>query len=187
MINNFITKLKTYATGKNVLIFFTPAYAVYFLMILYTIPQVKQYAPGMALFDLSPLGYSYEYAIKLLDTLGEAGRDTYLTLQLPVDFIYPALFAISSCLLIAWLFQKANVTSHRMYYLCIIPLVAGLFDYLENIQTIRMLMNYPVITEGQVALGSLFTIGKSGLTTLFFLILIVSIFRLVVVRFIKNK
>ena len=58
---------------------------------------------GINLFDLSPTGYSFEYAIKLLDTLGSDGRELYLYRQLPLDFIYPGLFAVSFSLLLYWL------------------------------------------------------------------------------------
>ena len=67
------------STGKVVLVFIIPAIIVYFIMLLYTIPQVSTYAPRINLFDLSPTGYSFEYAIKLLDTLGSDGRELFYT------------------------------------------------------------------------------------------------------------
>ena len=88
------------STGKVVLALIIPAIIVYFIMVLYTIPQVSEYAPGINLFDLSLTGYSFEYAVKLLDTLGRDGRELYLYRQLPLDFIYPGLFAVSSSLLL---------------------------------------------------------------------------------------
>ena len=94
------------STGKVVLALIIPAIIVYFIMLLYTIPQVSAYAPGINLFDLSPTGYSFEYAIKLLDTLGSDGRELYLYRQLPLDFIYPGLFAGSCSLLLSWLLLK---------------------------------------------------------------------------------
>ena len=98
-MGKFVAFTQRAATGKAVLGFFIPAMALYSLMLLYTIPQVEQHAPGMKLFDLSPSGYSLDYALELLGALGGKGRDTYLYLQLPVDFIYPGLFAVSCCLL----------------------------------------------------------------------------------------
>ena len=71
------------STGKVVLALIIPAVIVYFIMLLYTIPQVAAYAPGMNLLDLSPMGYSFEYAIELLDNLGSDGRELYLHEQLP--------------------------------------------------------------------------------------------------------
>jgi len=161
------------ATGKAVLGFFVPAMAVYSLMLLYTIPQVERYAPGMKLFDLSPSGYSLEYTLELLGALGVKGRDTYLYQQLPVDFVYPGLFAVACCLLLSWLFAKSLKASSRLFYLCFVPVAAGLFDYLENIYIVSMLTSYPNVTELHVAFASILTILKTTFTTAFFVLLIV--------------
>lgn len=182
MTHDYVSKIKSVATGKNVLLFLIPACVIYLAMLLYTIPSIKQHAPGMDIFDMSPAGYSYEYAMQLLGELGAAGRDSYLYKQLPLDFIYPALFAVSSSLLIAWVFSKGKLPASRFYYLCLVPIVAGFLDYLENIQIILMIFSYPNVSENQVALASLTTIGKSGLTTIFFVILVVGLIRLALVR-----
>ncbi|MEJ2179950.1 MAG: hypothetical protein P8Y28_05780 [Gammaproteobacteria bacterium] len=182
MKDDYVSKLKSVATGKNVLVFLIPASVIYLVMLLYTIPDVKQYALEMEIFDMSPAGYSYEYAMQLLGELGVAGRDSYLYKQLPLDFIYPALFAMSSCLLMAWVFSKGKALAPGMYYLCLVPIVAGFLDYLENIQVILMIFNYPNVSENQVAMASLTTIAKSGLTTIFFVILVVGFIRVALVQ-----
>ncbi len=69
--------------------------------------------------------------------------------QLPLDFIYPGLFAISSCLLMSWVILKEKVHTPALFYMCLLPIGAGLLDYLENIQIILMIINYPKITENQ--------------------------------------
>jgi hypothetical protein len=151
-------------------------------MLFYTIPDVRQYAPEMEIFDLSPAGYSYEYAMQLLAALGAAGRHAYLYRQLPLDFVYPALFAISSCLLMAWVLSKGRVRVPAMYYLCLLPVVAGLLDYLENIQIILMILDYPNVTENRVSMSSLMTMAKSGLTTIFFAMLAAGFIRIALLR-----
>jgi hypothetical protein len=70
-----ISFIQSISTGKVVLAYIVPAIVVYFIMLLYTIPQVSAYAQGIAIFDLLPSGYSFEYAIKLLDALGSEGRE----------------------------------------------------------------------------------------------------------------
>ena len=159
------------STGKAVLGFFIPAMIVYVIMLVYTIPQVMRHASGMNLFDLSPTGYSFEYANELLGLLGRTGRDLYLYTQLPLDFIYPGLFAISCCLLLSWLLLKTQDTSSKMFYFCFIPVMAGVFDYLENICVIRLLTLYPDISDTSVFIASSMTIVKSGLTMIFFVVL----------------
>ncbi len=178
MMLDYIEKMLNAANGKNVLILLIPSLAVYFVMLFYTIPGVQSYAPEMKIFDLSPGGYSYDYSIKLLSSLGDEGRKKYLYTQLPLDFIYPVLFSISSFLLLAWLFSKRYDKSSRIFYFCFVPVIAGIFDYLENIQIVLMILNYPEISGAQVALSSTSTIVKSGFTTIFFLLLVFGFFKL---------
>ena len=172
---NFLSFMQRLSTGKRVLALIVPATIVYFTMLHYTIPQVSAYAPGINLFDLSPTGYSFEYAIKLLDTLGSEGRALYLYRQLPLDFIYPGLFAVSCSLLLSWLLLKTQQTKANLFYVCYIPIAAGLFDYLENIFIVSMLSSYPNVSEVSISLASAMTIAKSVLTTAFFVFLIIGV------------
>jgi hypothetical protein len=80
--------------------------------------------------------------------------------------------------MLAWLFLKSSNKGSRIFYLCFVPIVAGIFDYLENIQIVTMLLNYPDITKTQIVLSSAFTMVKSGLTSLFFFILLFAFIRL---------
>ena len=178
MIFDYVEKMVSAANGKNVLMLLILSLAVYFVMLFYTIPGVQSYAPEMKIFDLSPAGYSHDYSIKLLSSLGDEGRKKYLYTQLPLDFIYPALFSISSFLLLAWLFLKRYDKGSRIFYFCFVPVIAGIFDYLENVQIVLMILNFPEISSAQVALSSTSTIVKSGLTTIFFLLLVFGFFKL---------
>jgi len=178
MRNRYVYQILSAVNGINLLIFLVPSLALYFFMLFYTIPAVQAYAPEMKVFDLMPAGYSYDYAIELLSLLGDEGRDQYLHRQLPLDFIYPALFSISSCLLLAWLFMKRYEENSRIFYLCLVPIFAGIFDYLENILIIVMMFTYPDVSRFHVAFASSATIAKSGLTTIFFLLLLFAIIRL---------
>jgi hypothetical protein len=63
-----------------------------------TIPKTMAFANGMKLLDMMPAGYDFDYVIKLFNALGENGRKTYLTSLIPVDMIYPLLFAVHELL-----------------------------------------------------------------------------------------
>lgn len=177
-----IKSVQSIATGKNVLIAMLLATAVYLVMMVYTIPSVKQYAPEYELFDLSPAGYSYAYAMNLLDALGQSGRQSYLYYQLPLDFIYPALFGASFCLLLVWMVSKVCANKKIMYYIGIVPIIAALLDYMENIQIVFLLKAFPDISEYQVAMASATTIAKSGLTSLCFIFLFLGMVRFLWVK-----
>ena len=181
-MRRYVDRMVNVASGRNVLLFLIPSLTVYLVMLFHTIPGVQSYAPEMKIFDLSPAGYTYDYAIKLLSTLGEEGRKVYLYTQLPLDFIYPALFSVSSFLLLAWLFSKRSDKGARIFYFCFIPVFAGMFDYLENIQIVLMLLDFPDVSYVQVGWSSAFTIAKSGLTSIFFILLIAAFIRLRVVK-----
>jgi len=54
-----------------------------------------------------------------------------------------------------------------------VPIIAGIADYLENIGIISMLNNYPDLSMAQISTTNIFSIIKSVSTTFFFIILIV--------------
>ena len=173
-MGNLITYLQQIARGKTVLLLFIVTNLIYGAMLMYSIPLVLSYAPELSLFDMSPMGYSYNQAIELLTTLGVDGRSIYLSVQLPLDFIYPGLFAISYALLIIWAMKRYLSTDSKLFLIAFIPILAGGFDYLENISIIAMLSSFPDISENLVSAASTFTIVKSGLTTVFFVLLLLA-------------
>ena len=160
------------ASGKNVLLLFVLTMAVYLLMLSVTIPRVQSYAPDTALFDLSPTGYTHSQALTLLESLGRAGRDAYLFPQLALDFVYPGLFAICFSLMLIWLYSKRIRLDSKWLYLAMLPVLGGLFDYVENILIIQMITTFPDVTKGLVSTASSATLLKSAFSTASFLLLI---------------
>lgn len=185
-MRNLINIAQRYATGKVVASLFAMTMLVYITMLSYSIPLVAAFAPGLPLFDLSPAGYSFAYATELLMALGTEGRDTYLTTQLPLDFIYPGLFSITYSLMLIWLLGKLVSTSSKVHNLAFIPFLAGLFDYAENVFIIKMINSFPEIQASTVEVASVFTLLKSSFTMVFFLILTVAFLALLKQK-LKNK
>ncbi len=174
-MNRLIHSLQVRATGKLVLTLFVITMGVYATILLMTIPAVQAQAPELPLFDVSPGGYSLEYATTLLAAIGESGRQIYLTRQLPLDFVYPGLVAVTYTLLLIWLFKQGFAAKSPIFYLAFVATFAGFFDYLENIGIILMLRSYPDLSATTVAFASINTILKSAFTTGFFLLLIVGL------------
>jgi hypothetical protein len=167
--------IKRNLNAKKVLFFFVLANIVYASMLLLTIPKVMSFSGGMIILDMMPIGYDAEYANTLFQTLGEKGRDAYLYNQLPLDMIYPFLFSISSCLVLAYLLEKLGKLDGNLFYLCLLPLFSGLFDYGENIGIISMLIAYPNNTILQTQITNVFSILKSSFVIIYFLVLIVTL------------
>ncbi|OIQ27211.1 MAG: hypothetical protein BM564_13030 [Bacteroidetes bacterium MedPE-SWsnd-G2] len=173
-------------SGKKVLVLFILTNLVYSFMLTVTIPKTMEFSNGMKLLDMMPTGYDLNYVSELFTSLGEQGRFTYLTKQIPVDMIYPLLFALSYSLLLGYFLKKLNKLNAPYSYLCLIPVVAGIADYLENIGIITMLKNYPDLKETVVYATNLFSVIKSTSTSIFFIVLILVLITLAI-KVLKRK
>jgi hypothetical protein len=172
-MNQIAKTLEKNISGKKVLSLFILTNVVYLFMLLVTIPKTMEFSNGMKLLDMLPTGYNLEYVNELFKVLGENGREIYLTNQIPVDMIYPALFGLTYCLLLAYFLNKLNKLKLPYTYLCLLPIIAGIADYLENLGIITMLRNYPDVTGITAKTTNYFSIVKSISTTIFFIVLIV--------------
>jgi len=161
--------------GKKVVSLFIITNVVYVFMLTVTIPKTMEFSNGMKLLDMLPMGYDFNYVDQLCNTLGEIGRKTYLSNQIPVDMVYPLLFGISYCLVLAYFLNKLNKLKTPLAYLCLLPFLAGAMDYAENIEIIALLNSYPDINKSSVTITSSFSLIKSATTTIYFLILIASL------------
>ena len=173
-------------SGKKVLGLFILTNAVYTFMLTVTIPKTMEFSNGMKLLDMMPSGYDLNYVSELFSSLGENGRLTYLTNQIPVDMIYPLLFGLSYCLLLGYFLKKLNKLNSSYLYLCLLPVIAGISDYLENIGIITMLNNYPDLTETIVNATNTFSVLKSTSTSIFFIALII-ILIILGIKFVKRN
>jgi len=173
-------------SGKKVLGLFILTNAVYVFMLIVTIPKTMGFSNGMKLLDMMPIGYDLNYVSELFNSLGEIGQEIYLTNQIPVDMIYPLLFGLTYCLILAYFLKKLNKLNTSFIYLCLIPIIAGIADYLENFGIIAMLKNYPELTEVAVITTSTFSLIKSISTSVFFIVLIVMLI-ILGIKFLKRN
>lgn len=186
-MEELISFMKRHSSGKVIAFLFVLTMSVYLTMLFYSIPAVTAFAPQLPIFDLSPFGYSFNYATELLDTLGVEGRNLYLSTQLPLDFIYPGLFSITYSLLLVWLFGKTFNENSKIYYLAFVPFLAGVFDYVENVFIIKMINSFPDLQITTVKVASIFTLLKSSFTMLFFVLLIVGFALLLKRKVLSNR
>ena len=185
-MNRVIKTLEKNISGKKVLSLFILTNVVYLFMLFVTIPKTMGFSNGIKLLDMLPTGYNQEYVNELFRTLGENGRETYLTNQIPVDMIYPLLFGLTYSLLLGYLLKKLNKLKSPFIYLCLLPIIAGIADYLENIGIITMLNSYPDLTETIVNATNTSSVIKSTSTSIFFIALIV-ILIILGIKFLKRN
>ncbi|HYH19919.1 MAG TPA: hypothetical protein VD995_15005 [Azospirillum sp.] len=158
----------TWWTGWRLTGVLLAAGGVYAVMLTVTLPALTARSGGLAMFDLSPLGYDAAYAHTVLERLGSEGRQYYLFRQLPLDAAYPALLALSLAGIWRFLLRWSNMeTAGRCALAWCAVAVAGL-DYAENIAVAAMLLRFPWEGEALVGLASATTVAKSMTATVCF-------------------
>jgi hypothetical protein len=115
-----------------------------------------------------PMGYDESYARHLLDRLGEQGRRYYLTRQIPLDAIYPALLAIWLIALWRYLAVKVGLTAGWVRLVWLVPILVAVFDYAENFTVAGLILSYPDLDPNLVRVASGLTIAKSVLSAVCF-------------------
>ncbi|PYG26678.1 hypothetical protein [Pelagimonas varians] len=137
--------------------------SIYLLMINVTLAHIEAVS-GQIPFDMRPFGYAPADAAMMLDALGADGRKYYLSHQILLDTIYPAMLALTLIATICWFGQR--MPKSKLVRAGIAASVgAALFDYVENLGIAAMILNWPDISAPLVFSASAATIVKSCLTT----------------------
>ncbi|MCX8491014.1 MAG: hypothetical protein ORN54_08100 [Cyclobacteriaceae bacterium] len=165
--------INRHISGKKIFWMLIVTNLIYVIMVTITIPRVMSFAGGMKILDMMLTGYTPDYVNSLLTKLGTEGRYAYLYNQLPLDAIYPFMYGTSYCLLLAYLLKKLNKLNGNFFYLCLIPLFLGFFDYCENIGIVAILTTYPNNPVELSKITSAFSVLKSTLILSHFTILII--------------
>ena len=160
--------------GSRILLFWGAAVIVYCLMIFGSLADIERIT-GVRAFDMRPTGYTYGDALALISALEEEGRRVYLTMQIPLDTVYPALLAISSASSLYWLSQSFGATARWYRAVASVAYLAAIADYAENGLIVWMLNAGLGVSEPLVKAASLATVSKSILSTVVFSTLLIAL------------
>jgi hypothetical protein len=181
MINKVAKSLEK-TTIKLWLLFLLMSQVIYIIMQIYSIPSVVHEAGGLLIFDMKPMGYTYEYAYNFLSHLSEKGYGMYKYVQLPLDILFPILNCLTGLCtftLLIRLYDKVknkselDMQSSFLKAPLALPLIAMLSDYLENIMILVMLSYKSAVPKGLVYVADIFTITKSMATSIFYIIILI--------------
>jgi hypothetical protein len=148
------------------------SFALWGVMMFWTLAYLRRIAGGLEPFDLRPFGYTPEEARALLFALSSIGRTYYADVQLQLDTAYPALYALSRGLLLFWLTAPGRTAARPLplparLALLMLPLATAWFDYFENEGIAAMLAAGPQASDELIERTSFWTRAKSitGLAT----------------------
>src|SRR6056297_1869459 len=92
------------------------------------------------------------------------GRAYYLSHQIALDTIYPAMLTLTLIATICWFGQR--IPNRKLVSFGIaVSVGSGLLDYIENLGIAAMIWNWPQVSVPLVYATSTATILKSALTT----------------------
>lgn len=100
--------------------------------------------------------YTSTGAYELFGKLQERGRNLYAWTEITVDIVFPIIYSLFLSLLIIYISQRSLIFKFPQF-LAILPFIAMLFDYAENILIAFMLFNYSDKYMGLATTASLFT------------------------------
>lgn len=124
------------------------------VMLRVTFPVIQANLGELKMFDMMKQGYDVAVAEQVLAVIGEQGRNMYLHVQMPIDFVYPVLMAVVYYLVLV----KTSTTFRYSYY--VFPILLVLCDWIENICIIWML-NGHAVTSGLMAFCNVCTKSKA--------------------------
>jgi hypothetical protein len=99
---------RQFLSGRWLIAILLVSIALWAVMVFGKLAHLRRLAGGLDPFDVRPFGDSAGEARLLLDALGEAGREFYARVQLRLDAVYPASYAVSRGLLLWWLTRGAD-------------------------------------------------------------------------------
>lgn len=155
-----------FPSGRLVLGLLAVSVVLWAVMVFGTLAHLSVAAEGAQPFDLRPGGYTIGEARALLTMLGDAGRAYYADVQLALDAIYPAIYALSRALAMWWLTMPGRLRAAPLApairgLLLVPPVAAAGFDYWENSLIGKMLVTGPAVSDAVVRVASMTTQLKS--------------------------
>jgi hypothetical protein len=138
------------------------------------VAQLMEITGGVGILDMEVL-YTPDQAYAFLAAMGEAGRAFDLTHIIPIDLFVPFFYALFLSTFITWLLHRWLPAGSRWHRLNVVPVAGAVFDYLENLGIIAMLLAWPArLTEiAQFVMAS--TLLKFSFSAAAFLIVAVAI------------
>lgn len=182
-MQKILKKLSNLKTVISLLILFIIAYVL--INGNLGVAKLNKITEGVSILDIEP-GYSASQAYDLLKKQGELGRKLYKNTIIPMDFFFLTIYTFFFLSTIHYLGSKYIKKEKFLQYITFIPILAGVFDCIENILILNMLSLYPSQLLPLATASSIFTILKTIFTLVSMLLIIISLL-IVIAKFIRNK
>lgn len=104
--------------------------------------------------------YSAQDLYHMTEVYGDQGRGAYVRARFTFDLIWPLVYTFFLCTAISWVYTRAFTADSLWRGANLVPVLAMLFDYLENLSVSLVMLRYPYPTIMVDSLAPLFTMLK---------------------------
>jgi hypothetical protein len=137
--------------------------AVFLLFTALVLPgqaaEAATYSGAAGSPDLS-LFYSAGDLYRMAESYGQEGRRAYVVARFSFDLVFPLVFTTFLTTAVTWVYGHTFAASSLWRRANLVPPLAGVFDYLENITASVVVARYPQRTIGLEWLAPAFTLLK---------------------------
>lgn len=125
---------------------------IFFIFSSLAFPQMTKYS-NEKIGELDSPDESFIYSspelYDMAESYGEVGREAYIKIRWTFDLVWPIVYTL---FLISWAYKLSDYIpdKRRLRYAYIFPLIAMIFDYMENIGATIVMARYP-LNSGIVA------------------------------------
>jgi len=129
------------------------------------VAELKSITGGVGILDMEVF-YTPEQAYAFLAAMGDGGRAFELTHIVPLDLFVPFFYGLFLSTFISWLLHRWLPAESRWHRLNVIPVIGALFDYLENLGIVAMLLAWPAEMYSVAQITMAATLLKFGFSVL---------------------
>ncbi len=104
--------------------------------------------------------YSPQELYQTAEAYGEQGRQAYIQARWTFDLVFPLVYGFFLITAISWSFNKAFKPDSRWQLANLAPVLAVLFDFLENTAVTVVMARFPAETSLAAWLAPIFTLLK---------------------------
>jgi hypothetical protein len=165
------------------------ALLVFVLFIALVLPRQSSSASAEVKAAGSPdMSFFYKPAdlYRMAEAYGQIGREAYVRVRFTFDLIWPLVYTAFLCTAISWITRKVFMPGSPWLRMNVLPVFALLFDYLENISTSLVMLQFPNRLPLVATIAPVFTMGKWILLTASFGLLLIGV-GIGVWRWLKNR
>ena len=172
-------RIDRYLSSKLKVIIFAVIFVLFMIIVLPKMAQLTTDTIGISESPDTSLSLDKDGFYELLDNYGKEGRAFYIKVRWTFDVVWPVVYGLF--LVSSMAFLSIGIKQRKI--LVLLPVLAVIFDFLENIFATITMYIYPTTYDLLFYLLKLSSLIKWGTLSIAFVCLIILVFRRILMYF----